>query len=113
MVSTDYDKLMGDYMAKVGMDLTQDQSPPKDLFVEVNTKRHVIVRRPESWETPTPRKRKFSWKSKCSSFPLQVRVMKDYGEIQTDTGAVKLDKNTVHFLRRSDCEVGRRFALTL
>lgn len=63
-----YDKLMGAYMQEVDLDLTQEQNPPKELFVE-------------------------------------VRVLKDFGEIQTDTGSVTLDKNTVHFLRRSDCEL--------
>lgn len=63
-----YDKLMGQYMSEIGLDLTQEQHPPKDLFVE-------------------------------------VRVLKDHGEIQTDSGAVKLDKNTNHFMRRSDCEL--------
>ena len=30
-----YDALVGDYMQDVGVDLTADMQPPKDLFVEV------------------------------------------------------------------------------
>ena len=36
---------------------------------------------------------------------IEVRVLKDYGEITTDSGTVNLQKNTVHFLRRSDVEL--------
>lgn len=36
---------------------------------------------------------------------VEVRVLKDYGEIVTDKGTVNLKKNTVHYLRRTDVEL--------
>jgi len=63
-----YDSLMNDYMSKVGVQLTADQTPPKDLYVE-------------------------------------VRVLKDYGEISTDIGMVTLEKHTTTYLPRRDCEL--------
>lgn len=35
---------------------------------------------------------------------VEVRVMKDCGEIVTATGTVHLEMNTTHFLPRSDVE---------
>lgn len=36
---TGYNRLLGEYSNKVGLDLTADLQPPKDLFVEVRVKR--------------------------------------------------------------------------
>lgn len=36
---------------------------------------------------------------------IEVRVLKSVGKIMTDAGEVRLDKNTVHFLPRSDVEL--------
>ncbi len=36
---------------------------------------------------------------------ITVKVLKDCGEISTETGNVRLDKHTVHLLRRTDCEL--------
>jgi len=62
-----YDQLMGKYMVDTGLSLTVDQSPPKDLYIE-------------------------------------VRALQDYGEILTDTGLIKIEKNSVMLLRRTDVE---------
>ena len=35
---------------------------------------------------------------------LQVRCIQDVGEIMTENGVIKLDKDSQHFLRRSDVE---------
>ncbi len=35
---------------------------------------------------------------------IEVRVLQDCGEIMTDNGAVTLEKNSTHFLRRTDVE---------
>lgn len=63
-----YDNLMNNYMAKEGVQLTADMTPPKDLYVE-------------------------------------ARVLRDFGEISTDMGVVKLEKHNQIFLPRRDCEL--------
>ena len=63
-----YDRLMGDYMTQIDIDLNLDQKPPKDLFIE-------------------------------------VRVLRDCGTIQTESGALTLDANTIHHVRRRDVEL--------
>lgn len=35
---------------------------------------------------------------------IEVRVLKDCGEIVTDSGPVNLQQNTYHYLKRSDVE---------
>ena len=35
---------------------------------------------------------------------IEIRVKEDCGEIFTDTGLVRLSKNSTHYLRRSDVE---------
>jgi len=35
---------------------------------------------------------------------VEVRVVKDCGELQTEHGMVNLQKNSQHFLRRTDVE---------
>ncbi|KAK9765187.1 DNA replication protein psf1 [Basidiobolus ranarum] len=35
---------------------------------------------------------------------IEVRVLKDCGEIQTDNGTIKLEKNSQHFIKRTDVE---------
>ena len=35
---------------------------------------------------------------------IEVRVLKDCGEILTESGPVVLQKNTYHYLRRTDIE---------
>eukprot|EP00002_Diphylleia_rotans_P002191 TRINITY_DN11363_c0_g1_i1.p1 TRINITY_DN11363_c0_g1~~TRINITY_DN11363_c0_g1_i1.p1 ORF type:complete len:192 (+),score=38.03 TRINITY_DN11363_c0_g1_i1:113-688(+) len=62
-----YDRILGDYMVSIGVDLTMHTNPPKDLYIE-------------------------------------VRVLKDYGEIMTDNGSVRLVRNTTHYLLRTDVE---------
>ena len=58
---------MGDYQAALGIDLSANLQPPKDLMIE-------------------------------------VRVLKDCGEIYTEQGPVTLEVNSTHYLRRSDVE---------
>jgi GINS complex subunit 1 len=36
---------------------------------------------------------------------VEVRALRDFGEISTDTGTITLEKNSVHYLRRSDVEL--------
>lgn len=62
-----YEKALGKYCATVQLDLTADQKPPRDLYIE-------------------------------------VRVLRDCGDLMTDHGAVALRKGTAHFLRRVDVE---------
>jgi len=62
-----YDALLGNYMRSMDLDLTADQQPPKNLYIE-------------------------------------VRVLEDCGEILTESGSINLERNTTHFLRRSDVE---------
>ncbi|KAG7401679.1 DNA replication complex GINS protein PSF1 [Phytophthora boehmeriae] len=62
-----YDQLLTDYMADFELDLTADQKPPKDLYVE-------------------------------------VRVLRDCGEVMTESGLVNLEAHSQHFLRRVDVE---------
>ena len=62
-----YDRLLGSYMGSLGVDLTSDLQPPKELFV-------------------------------------QVRVLRDCGDIYTDDGTVSLKAQTTHHLRRLDAE---------
>jgi len=62
-----YDRILGDYMTEIELDLTADFEPPKDLYIE-------------------------------------VRVLKDEGEITTINGTINLKVNTTHYLRRSDVE---------
>jgi len=35
---------------------------------------------------------------------IEVRVLEDCGEILTESGSINLERNTTHFLRRSDVE---------
>ncbi|ORY04210.1 GINS complex, Psf1 component [Basidiobolus meristosporus CBS 931.73] len=35
---------------------------------------------------------------------IEVRVLKDCGEIQTDNGAIRLEKNSQHFIKKTDVE---------
>ena len=35
---------------------------------------------------------------------VEIRVLQSCGEIYTDSGAVNLERNTTHYLRRSDIE---------
>jgi GINS complex subunit 1 len=62
-----YGKLLIDYGETVGIDLTSDLVPPKDLKV-------------------------------------QVRVLRECGEICLESGTVDLQKGTVHFLKRREIE---------
>lgn len=36
---------------------------------------------------------------------IEVRALRDVGEIQTEAGTVQLDRDTVHLLRRTDAEM--------
>eukprot|EP00039_Didymoeca_costata_P015117 m.252775 g.252775 ORF g.252775 m.252775 type:complete len:196 (+) comp16157_c0_seq9:149-736(+) len=64
---THYNRNLTNYMQAVGVDVSADLHPPKDLFIE-------------------------------------VRCLEDVGEIMTENGAIMLEKDTQHFLRRSDIE---------
>jgi GINS complex subunit 1 len=63
-----YNKNPTTYQKKVGIDLSADLHPPKELFI-------------------------------------QVRCLKEHGEIFTENGSIKLEKGTQHFVRRSDVEL--------
>ena len=65
--SAAYSGILERYQRDVGLDLTTDMSPPRELMVE-------------------------------------VRVLQSCGEIFTDSGPVNLERNTTHYLRRSDIE---------
>ena len=64
---SDYNKGLGAYMDAVGMDLSTDLHPPKELYIE-------------------------------------VRCLEDIGEIATEEGTINLEKDSQHFVRRSDVE---------
>jgi GINS complex subunit 1 len=65
---SEYDRIVSEYCESVGLDLTSDIEPPKELFI-------------------------------------QVRVVKNSGEIMTDNGPVDLrEVGSSHFLRRADVE---------
>lgn len=35
---------------------------------------------------------------------MEIRVLRDCGEVVTDTGVVNLELNTTHYLRRADVD---------
>ena len=63
-----YDALVTKYMLSIDLTLTDSQTPPKTLLVE-------------------------------------VRPLRDVGQIDTELGTVNLERNTVQLLRRTDAEM--------
>merc|ERR1711971_639073 len=65
--STKYNRNLSSYMQAVGVDVSADLHPPKELYI-------------------------------------QVRCLQDHGELVTENGTIMLDKDSQHFIRRSDVE---------
>lgn len=80
----EYDNILGKYMGGTGI----------DLFAVSRLRRFSTTFLISIVQDLQPPK----------SLYIEVRVLQDYGEILTDSGTVNLEKNTTHFLRRSDVE---------
>lgn len=115
-----YDSLVGKYMDSVGINITADQTPPKDLMIQVRVLK--VRRAPQGFSarvclclpvclSACPFSRALQYRhfdhtqTHKSILSFLLTLYQPIGEIMFDDGPVDLELNTHHFLRRRDCEL--------